>query len=76
MGDKGNANANALVVMSNKDTYYVDTRTAQAIQQQLKEGNTSGFVWFIDTRTHAGVTLNLGQISSVVVRSDSDGIKQ
>jgi hypothetical protein len=78
MGDKGNANANAnaLVVMSNKDTYYVDTRTAQAIQQQLKEDNTSGFVWFIDTRTHAGVTLNLGQISSVVVRSDSDGIKQ
>lgn len=74
MGDKGNANA--LVVMSNKDTYYVDVATAQAIQQQLKEGNTSGFVWFIDTRTHARVTLNLGQISSVVVRSDSDGIKQ
>lgn len=72
MGNKGDS----LVVMSNKDTYYVNTQTAQFIQRQVSEQNPVSFVTVVDIRTGLVVTLNVGQISSVVVRSDDDGIKQ
>jgi hypothetical protein len=72
MGNKGDS----LVVMGNKDTYYVNTQTAQFIQRQVSEPNPVSFVTVVDIRTGLVVTLNVGQISSVVVRSDDDGIKQ
>lgn len=64
----------ALVVMSNKDTYYVTTEMARAIQQQVLEA-ANKFIELTDARTGSRVTLNIGQISSVVVRGQDDGVK-
>nr|DAH82377.1 MAG TPA: hypothetical protein [Caudoviricetes sp.] len=71
MGDK----SDALVVMSNKDTYYVSIRTAQRIQLRLRKSSSEGFVIIKDIRTGAEITLNVSQISSVVIRSERDGVK-
>ena len=64
----------ALVVMSNKDTYYVTTEMARAIQQQVLEA-ANKFIELTDARTGSRVTLNIEQISSVVVRGQDNGVK-
>lgn len=64
----------ALVVMSNKDTYYVTTEMARVIQRQVLEA-ANKFIELTDARTGSRVTLNIGQISSVVVRGQNNGVK-
>lgn len=70
MGNEGknNASQHTLVVMSNKDTYYLDAVTTIRLKQGIDNNEVKGvgLLTFTDARSHKQVTINLSQLSSIV----------
>ena len=64
---------NVLVVMTNKDVYYVTPFTAEHLMGLIKEGNLPVFFVVTDTKSLSRVAIATANISSIVmdeVRND------
>lgn len=66
MGNEGknSASQHTLVVMSNKDTYYLRDTSLRLLRAAIRDKD--GFFQFIDARSDKHVTINLSQFSSIV----------
>lgn len=62
----------SLVSMTNKDVYYIDTETARLIEFGMKHPEFPQPITFTEARSGDTVTINIPNVSSLVVKEAQD----
>lgn len=71
MGNEGNKTA--LVSMTNGDIYHISLIKAEFLKSLMRDSEGVTAASFTDTKNQFEVTVNINQISSIVVRTEYNG---